>query len=69
MRQFADTLIWLGLMLVATAVVYYTPRFATYMTPSDTDFINVSVTSRPIATHAQPIASHHTFHSVVDLPH
>ncbi len=31
MRQFGDTLVWLGLILVVAAVVYFTPRLATYV--------------------------------------
>ena len=28
MRQLNDTLVWLGVILVSAAVVYFTPRFA-----------------------------------------
>ena len=28
MRQLTDTLVWLGVLLVLAAVVYFTPRFA-----------------------------------------
>jgi hypothetical protein len=69
MRQVADTLIWLGLMSVVTAVIYYTPRFANYLSPSDTDNLQLSVATRPIASHAQAIAGRHAFHSLTDLPH
>lgn len=31
MRQFGDTLVWLGLILVVVAVVYFTPRLASYV--------------------------------------
>jgi hypothetical protein len=30
MRQFGDTLVWLGLVAVVAAVLYFTPRFASY---------------------------------------
>lgn len=31
MRQVGDTLVWLGLILVVAAVVYFTPRLANYV--------------------------------------
>ena len=31
MRQVGDTLVWLGLILVLAAVVYFTPRLADYV--------------------------------------
>ncbi len=30
MRQVGDTLVWLGLIVVLAAVVYFTPQFASY---------------------------------------
>jgi hypothetical protein len=30
MRQVGDTLVWLGLIAVVAAVVYFTPQFASY---------------------------------------
>jgi len=30
MRQIGDMLVWLGLILMIAAVVYFTPRFANY---------------------------------------
>jgi hypothetical protein len=30
MRQFGDTLVWFGLIAVVAAVLYFTPRFASY---------------------------------------
>jgi hypothetical protein len=69
MRQVGDTLIWLGLIMVVTAVVYYTPRLANRFTGAEAENFTLSVAARPIAARSQPIASHHTFHSVVDLPH
>ena len=30
MRQVGDTLVWLGLIVVLAAVVYFTPQFANY---------------------------------------
>jgi hypothetical protein len=35
MRQFGDTLVWLGLILVVAAVVYFTPRLASYVSTKD----------------------------------
>lgn len=35
MRQFGDTLVWLGLILVVAAVVYFTPRLASYVSRSE----------------------------------
>lgn len=35
MRQFGDTLVWLGLILVVAAVVYFTPRVAHYVSTRD----------------------------------
>jgi hypothetical protein len=31
MRQVGDTLVWLGLIVVVAAVVYFTPRVARYV--------------------------------------
>ena len=31
MRQVGDTLVWLGVILVVAAVLYFTPRFASYV--------------------------------------
>jgi hypothetical protein len=31
MRQVGDTLVWLGLILVIAAVVYFTPRLADFV--------------------------------------
>jgi hypothetical protein len=35
MRQFGDTLVWLGLIVVVAAVVYFTPRVASYVSARD----------------------------------
>jgi hypothetical protein len=69
MRQVRDTLIWLGLSMVVTAVVYYTPRFANYVNASESENFSVGINPRPIASHVQPITSRHSFHSITDLPH
>ena len=36
MRQVGDMLVWLAMILVVAAVVYYTPQVATYMSGRDT---------------------------------
>lgn len=35
MRQVGDMLVWLAVILVVAAVVYYTPRVASYVTARD----------------------------------
>jgi hypothetical protein len=30
-RQIGDTLVWLGVILAVAAVIYFTPRFASYV--------------------------------------
>jgi hypothetical protein len=35
MRQVGDTLVWLGLILVLAAVLYFTPRVASYVSTRD----------------------------------
>jgi len=37
MRQVGDTLVWLALVAVVAAVVYFTPRFASYFSSRDGD--------------------------------
>ncbi len=37
MRQVADTLVWLGLIAVVAAVLYFTPRFASYFSSRERD--------------------------------
>jgi hypothetical protein len=37
MRQVGDTLVWLGLIVVVVAVVYFTPRFASYFSSRERD--------------------------------
>jgi hypothetical protein len=32
MRQVVDTLVWLAMIMVVAAVVYFTPRLASYVT-------------------------------------
>jgi len=35
MRQVGDTLVWLGVILVVAAVVYFTPRVASYVAAAE----------------------------------
>jgi hypothetical protein len=37
MRQVADLMVWLGVILVVAAVIYFTPRFAHYASGTDPD--------------------------------
>ena len=37
MRQVGDTLVWLGLIVVVAAVLYFTPRFASFFTARERD--------------------------------
>jgi hypothetical protein len=69
MRQVGDTLVWLGLILVVSAVVYYTPRFASYVTASEADTIPLNASVQSNVGHTQPLASRHTFRNVNQLAH
>jgi hypothetical protein len=35
MRHMGDALVWLGVILVVAAVIYFTPRFAHYVSASE----------------------------------
>ncbi len=37
MRQVVDTLVWLAMIMVIAAVVYFTPRLASYVTAMSGD--------------------------------
>jgi hypothetical protein len=37
MRQVGDTLVWLSLIAVVAAVLYFTPRFASYFSSRERD--------------------------------
>ncbi len=37
MRQFTDTLVWLALVAVVVAVLYFTPRVASYVSSREGD--------------------------------
>jgi hypothetical protein len=37
MRQVGDTLVWLSLIAVVAAVLYFTPRFASYFASRERD--------------------------------
>jgi hypothetical protein len=40
MRQVGDTLVWLGLIVVVGAVIYFTPRFASYLSVREKDTLD-----------------------------
>jgi hypothetical protein len=41
MRQVGDTLVWLSLIAVVAAVLYFTPRFASYFRDRERDTLHV----------------------------
>ena len=49
MRQIGDMLVWLAMILVVAAVVYYTPQVANYVSSRDSHPVQRSVAwySRP----------------------
>ena len=49
MRQVGDMLVWLALIVVIAAVVYFTPRVANYVASEQSDHGRESMTSRPVA--------------------
>jgi hypothetical protein len=36
MRQVGDTIVWLGMIMVVAAVIYFTPRLASYVAAAST---------------------------------
>jgi hypothetical protein len=49
MRQFGDTLVWLAMIGVVVAVVYFTPRLASYIGSVGNDHAGDKITSRDIS--------------------
>jgi hypothetical protein len=49
MRHVGDTLVWLGLILVVAAVVYFTPRFADYVSSMGAEHGRGCSTCREVA--------------------
>jgi len=49
MRQVGDMLVWLALIVVVAAVIYFTPRFANYFASEESDHGRESRTSRVMA--------------------
>ena len=43
MRQVGDMLVWLAMILIVAAVVYYTPQLASYVSAKDTRSVPRSV--------------------------
>jgi hypothetical protein len=53
MRQVADTLVWLAMIGVVAAVIYFTPRFAQYVRGRElSEHGKDCVTCRAIGSHA-----------------
>ncbi len=46
MRQVVDTLVWLAMIMVIAAVVYFTPRLANYVTSMSSENGRPHLTSR-----------------------
>jgi len=49
MRQLGDMLVWLGLIVVVAAVVYFTPRIANYVASEQPDRARETRTSHVMA--------------------
>ncbi len=47
MRQIGDALVWLAMILVVAAVVYYTPQVASYMSGRDSHPVQGRVAWHP----------------------
>jgi hypothetical protein len=52
MRQVGDLLVWLGVILMVAAVIYFTPRFADYVAGSESERGRANLAWR-IAAHQQ----------------
>jgi hypothetical protein len=54
MRQVVDTLVWLAMIMVIAAVVYFTPRLANYVTSMSSEHGQDCLTCRGMVqlTHA-----------------
>jgi hypothetical protein len=53
MRQVGDTLVWLAMITVVVAVVYFTPRVASYVALFGSEHGGGCVTCRDIAYHPE----------------
>jgi hypothetical protein len=51
MRQLGDTLVWLAMIMVVGAVVYFAPRLASYVAAMGADNPRGCATCRGIAYH------------------
>jgi hypothetical protein len=57
MRQIADTLVWLGVISLVAAVIYFTPRLASYVGAATASTENGSrVTWQQVASETEEIA-------------
>jgi len=52
MRQVGDTLVWLAVVLMVAAVVYFTPRFADYVSA-----VSLKVEGEKLSWHAPTLES------------
>jgi hypothetical protein len=53
MRQVGDTLVWLAMITVVVAVVYFTPRLAGYVALYGSEHGRGCVTCRDVAYHPE----------------
>ena len=60
MRHVGDTLAWLGMILVVAAVIYFTPRLASYVAASTaTEHGAACDTCRELTCHQDDAADEH----------
>jgi hypothetical protein len=53
MRQVGDTLVWLAMIGVVVAVVYFTPRLASYLGSAGNERATDKITSMDFAYHQE----------------
>jgi hypothetical protein len=51
MRQIGDTLVWLAMIGLVAAVVYFTPRLASYVGSGGSEHANQRITASGITYH------------------
>ena len=54
MRQIGDMLVWLAMILVVAAVVYYTPQIANFVSATDTRPMHGRVVWHPVHHGEEP---------------
>jgi hypothetical protein len=57
MRQVGDTLVWLAMIGLVAAVVYFTPRLANYVGSAGNEHANNKITANGIAYHQDHISA------------